>query len=138
MSARGRTAVDHKDCIRGYHRSSKAWYARTGMDNEVLFGMYHKDGGTTGEMRIVWKELSGRLCPQLQAFDDSWSALSLFTDLIEKMGTIDNELIQEEDFCKLLDSCGFTDLTSYSNSEEKEEMVTIELPKKKAAQLGLI
>ena len=31
---------DHKDCFRGYHRNSKAWYAK----EEVVFGIYHPDG----------------------------------------------------------------------------------------------
>lgn len=136
---------NHEGCIRGYHRSSKAWYAKSvNKDNiEVGFGMYHPDGGTSGEMTMEWVELSGRLCARLKCFEDGWSALSLFTDLIQKMGEVDSELIQEEDFCKMLNCCGFTDLTAYTDPYKnkdtpKEELVTIELPKGKAKQLGLI
>ncbi len=136
--------TDHEGCIRGYHRSSKSWYYKS-LDGkiEVSFGMYHKDGGTSGEMSIEWIPLAGELCAELKCFEDSWSALSLFTDLIQKMGEIDGENIQEEDFCKLLDSCGFTDLTSYQDPYEnkeipKEEMTTIEIPIEKAKKLGLL
>lgn len=47
---------DHEGCIRGYHRSSKAWYAKANYKDRVSisFGMYHPDGGTSGEMQIEW------------------------------------------------------------------------------------
>jgi hypothetical protein len=136
---------NHEGCIRGYHRSSKAWYAKALNKGsiEVEFGMFHPEGGTSGEMTMEWVGLNGGLCARLKSFEDSWSALSLFTDLIQKMGEVDSEAIQEEDFCKMLDDCGFTDLTEYidpyqNKDTPKEELVTIELPKGKAKQLGLI
>jgi hypothetical protein len=108
---------NHEGFIRGYHRNSKAWYAKYVKKNniEVGFGMYNSDGGTSGEMVMEWVELNGRLCARLKCFQDGWSSLSSFTDLIQKMGEVDSELIQEEDFCKILNECGFTDLTAYTN-----------------------
>lgn len=106
---------DHTDCIRGYHRSSKAYYSDVMKGIEVNFGMFYQDGSTTGEMCIEWIEVGENISPRLKAFDDSWSALSLFTDLIKKMGEHDSENISEEDFCKLLDECGFKDLTAYNS-----------------------
>ena len=52
---------NHKNCTRGYYRSSKAWYAKAvGRENiEVNFGMYASDGGTSGEMTMEWVELAG-------------------------------------------------------------------------------
>lgn len=136
---------NHEGFIRGYHRSSKAWYAKAiQKDNiEVGFGMYHPDGGTSGEITMEWVELSGKLCARLKCFEDGWSALSSFTDLIQKMDEADSELIQEEDFCKMLDECGFKDLTQYNDPYQSkempnDEMITLELPKGKAKQLGLI
>lgn len=136
--------TNHDGCFRGYHRSSKAWYNKV-MDGkiEVTFGMFHEQGGTSGEMTMEWIELNGKLCARLKCFEDAWSALSLFTDLIQKMGEIDSEMIQEEDFCKLLDSYGFKDLTAYKDPYEnkeipKEEMVTLEIPIEKAKKLGLM
>lgn len=75
--------------------------------------MYYPDGGTSGEMSIEWFELGGKLVPQLKCFDDGWSSLSLFGDLVGRMAELDNKNIQEEGFCRLLDECGFKDLTRY-------------------------
>jgi hypothetical protein len=134
---------DHEGCIRGYHRSSKGWYGASKDEIEIGFGMFHPDGGTSGEMRIVWIELNNVLCARLMCFEDSWSALSLFPDLIQKMGEVDEEEIQEEDFAKILDSCGFKDLTQYKSPYKdveipESDMVTLKIPKAKAEKLGLL
>lgn len=135
----------HEGSIRGYHRSSKAWYSKANYRDRVSvsLGMYPPDGGTTGEMQMEWQELSGKQCAILKTFEDSWNVLALFTDLIQKMGEVDGQLIQEEDFCKLLDECGFKDLTAYNDPYvgveiPKEEMVEISIPKAKAEKLGLL
>jgi len=135
----------HEGCIRGYHRSSKAWYAKANNKDriEVTFGMYLEGDGTSGEMTMEWVELANKQCARLKAFEDSWSALALFTDLIQKMGEVDSEGIQEEEFCKMLDECGFKDLTAYKDpyvgvETQKEEMVEISIPKAKAKKLGLL
>jgi len=134
---------NHEGCIRGYHRTSKSYYAKSVNRMEINFGMFHKHGGTSGEMNIEWVELDGKLCAKLKCFEDGWSALSLFKDLIRKMGEVDSELIQEEDFAKMLDECGFEDMTAYKDPYEnvktpKTEMVNIEMPKEKAKKLGLL
>lgn len=110
--------MNHSQCIRGYHRSSKAWYAKAEEPVEVMFGMYTEDGGTTGEMSMVWVKSANKQWAILKCSEYNWSALSLFTDLIQKMGEVDSdsEEIQEEGFCKMLDECGFKDLTAYTNS----------------------
>lgn len=138
--------TDHKGCIRGYHRSSKAWYAKGNLNENVHvnFGMYDEGGeGTSGAMMMEWICLSNALYARLECFEDSWSSLSLFTDLIQKMGEVDSAAIQEEQFCKMLDECGFKDLTAYKDPEEgkeipKEDMVNISISKSKAIKLGLI
>lgn len=134
---------DHDGCIRGYHRSSKSWYSKSKDRIEINFGMFHPKGGTSGEMTMEWVELSGKLCARLKSFEDSWSALSLFTDLIQKMGEVDSEEIQEDEFAKMLDECGFKDLTEYQDPYvgveiPKEDMIEISIPKEKAKKLGLI
>jgi len=135
---------DYEGCIRGYHRSSKAWYSKNNNDRtRVGFGMYAEEGGTSGEMEMEWIELGGKECAILKCFEDGWNALALFTDLIQKMGEVDSEAIQEEDFCKMLDECGFKDLTEYKDpyvgiETPKEDMVEILMPKEKAKKLGLI
>lgn len=133
---------NHEGCIRGYHRYSKSWNANKSDKIEVDFGMFIEGDGGTGTITVEWNELGGELCAKLISYDDSWSALSLFTDLIEKMGEVDGENIQEEEFCQLLDECGFKDMTSYTNPYAvvtlEEEMVDIKMPKKQAIRLGFL
>lgn len=104
--------TDHIGCIRGYHRSSKANYKDVVESIQVMFGMYHPDGGTSGEMCMQWVQLD-TLTPQLTVYNDAWSALSLFEDVINKIGELDDMDISEEQFVALLDTCGFKDLTAY-------------------------
>ncbi len=106
---------NHKGCIRGYDRHSKAWYAEACNDAliNVEFGMYAKDGSTIGEMAMEWVELKDKLYARLKCFEGGWGVLALFTDLIQKLGEVDGKQIQEEDFVKILNECGFKDLTAY-------------------------
>ncbi len=101
--------------IRGYHRMSKAFYARADEEVEILFGIYWTDGGTSGEMLMRWRILSTGVCAQLQSFCDSWEVLAGMPDLIEALGKLKNENITEPEFSKLLDTLGFKDLTSYKH-----------------------
>lgn len=132
----------HKGCIRAYIRSSKTYYARALNDQtEVNFGMYALEGGTSGEMQMTWKDLGGELSAQLKSYYDSWSALALFTDVIQEMGKVDDQAITEEQFVAILDKCGFKDLTEYANPNppvKNEPMVTLTIPKSQAKKLKLI
>lgn len=112
---------DHSGCIRGFYRSVKAYYAHfEEVDGEfkpiepvdIMIGMYHPDGGSSGEFSIVWDDALG---PQLRAWDDGWSALFRhFLDLLKEMEKLDNEEPTEEEMANLLLSLGIHDLTKYS------------------------
>lgn len=95
---------------RGYYRSSKAWY--TGGE-EVVFGHYSPEGGTTGEMKVKWVKLQDYTAPKLEVFNDSWKVLYAFPDVIKSMAEVDSQNITEEQFVAILDSLGFKDLTPY-------------------------
>jgi len=114
----------HEGAKREFYWSNKAWYGRKNEANEIYFGLYHykKDGqkdGTSGEMRILWETQNKREVPQLQVFDDAWSALSRFHDVIDKLAEYDDRKITPEQFVQILKSCGFRDRTAY-----KEENTT--------------
>lgn len=113
--------TNHDGCKRAYIRSSKAHYsAYLPKENiRVMVGMYHPEGGTSGEFEFEWVILNGKGCARLKAFEDSWSALWLFKDLLEKMSEIDSEEIQEPEFCQLLDSLGVIDITEYEKGVQK-------------------
>lgn len=111
---------NHDGCERAFHWSAKAWYAKANDSyDEINFGMYDlKGGGTSGEMTMKWIDLGNRSVPQLQVFDDSWSALTLFNDVIVELGKRDSECISQEEFVEILKGCGFKDATAYTQGNE--------------------
>ena len=110
---------DHTGMIRGFHWANKAHYSEFVETPEVNFGMYDKDdGGTTGEMSMKWIEISGKLYPKLECFDDGWNALYSFSDVLNKLSEIDSKSITDEEFVNILLSCGFVDLTKYKSPRD--------------------
>ncbi len=99
--------------IRGYRRSSLAYYASVLEKVEVSFGLYHPEGGSCSEMMVEWVVLDGVPCARLKVFEDAFAALASFGDLIIELGKVDGQEIQEPDFVKILDKCGFVDMTAY-------------------------
>ena len=105
---------DHTEYTRGFYWTKKAWYAEIAGNRDIVFGLYcNPHGGTTGEMKMYWIDLKGKETPRLECFNDAWSALSLFDDLILKLAEYDNQDITQEQFVDILLSCGFEDLTPY-------------------------
>ena len=108
--------------VRAFYWSSHAWYAKangyTRYNDEINFGMYHKDGGTTGEMTIKWQELGGNLVPKLAVFDDAWKILSEFKDVIDELGKVNNLNVSPDEVVNILLKCGFQDFTPYKNPYE--------------------
>ena len=95
---------DHTGCTRKFSQLSRAWYADANLPDgytlEVVnVGLYHHEGGTTGEFQVSWSFLGGKLVPELRAFDDSWNALLQFRDLLESMSSIDDENIESDHVC---------------------------------------
>jgi hypothetical protein len=106
---------NHEGDIKQYTHLAEAWYAKTNLadvdyvDN-VTFGFYSPGGGTSGEMGVRWYQIDGPV-PKLECFNDGWHALAQLKDVIDALAELDDEDITPEDFCKLLDRCGFVDDT---------------------------
>lgn len=104
--------------IRGFYWSNKAYYAKSiGLTgDQIMFGMYGEDGdsGTIGEMSMEWIVLDRRYVPQLHVFDDAWKVLASFSDLIYKLGEVDDQNISPEQFVNILKTCNFKDFTQYT------------------------
>jgi len=113
---------DHSGCKRAYVRHSKAWYAKTYEEVSISIGMYHPYGGTSGEFMIVWDQIDRYAIPQLRAYDDSWSALLKFNDLLEKMGEIDDKNVSESEFCMILNELNIIDITDYERGNETNKL----------------
>lgn len=106
----------HKDCKRKFIQLSRTWYAdanlkRSDFIDKITVGFYHMDGSTTGEFEISWMMIAGKSVPKIEAFDDGWSALFNFGDMLESMADVDNKNISPEEFCKLLTSLDIEDTT---------------------------
>lgn len=102
--------------IGGYHGpSSKS-------QREISFALHSPGGGVKGEIIMVWTELGGKQVPQLQSYDDSWTVLACFTDVIEKLSEYDNCNISPEKFMEILDSLGFINTNSYHGGYIPNEM----------------
>ena len=110
---------NHEGCIRGFYRCSKAWYADKNRDTEIAIGMYDPEGGTSGEFSVKWSELGSRIVMQLRAYDDSWSALACFADLLAGMANMDSDKISEPEFANFLTAIGVKDLTPYNRNEKR-------------------
>ena len=99
--------------IRGFILSNKAYYKSVIDKKEIMFGLYDNNGGTMGEMAMVWYSLGNKIVPRLECFDDGWAVLSTFKDVISILGQYDNKNITQEEFANILLSCNFKDLTLY-------------------------
>ncbi len=117
---------DHEGDIRQYIHVAEAWYAESSLSNkehivdEVMFGFYSPDGGTSGEMGMRWINLGEKwegakkiahTAPRLECFNDAWHALYQFQDVLYALAELDDVDITPEQFCQMLDACGFIDDT---------------------------
>lgn len=88
----------HEGDVRQFSIMSQSWYFESNMDpvrraageDEITIGFYCADGGTSGEFSIRWERLNGVLTARLKAFEDSWSALAQFGDVLEKLAALDS------------------------------------------------
>ena len=106
---------DHTGAVRGFIWYSQAWYSKNIPKDETIdsisIGMYHPGDGTSGEFVVDWIMLGGKLTPQLRVFDDAWSALAQFQDVLAAMAERDGENVTPEQMAALLLECGVVDQT---------------------------
>jgi hypothetical protein len=110
----------HEGCVRGFSVYSDSWY-RKGLGNpdgvldEIMVGMYHPDGGTTGEFAIRWTMVGHESTPRIEVFNDAWDALQQFNDLLKWMASVDDEHVGPQAFADALRSFGIKDRTERTN-----------------------
>lgn len=117
---------DPSKYVRGYIHSREAWYygaTTRGKDilDDVMFGLYHPEGGCLAEMMMEWHILGGKPYARLEVYDESWTTLLSFSDVLEKLSAWQKEhdfwagnreeTLSSKEFCRLLDECGFVDRT---------------------------
>lgn len=82
----------------------------------------YKHQYSDGEIAMRWIPLTGKMVPQIQAFDDSWKVLACFSDLIDKLAEFDGENITPDKFIEILESLGFINTDSYKGDFIPNEM----------------
>lgn len=104
--------------VRAFYHLSRAWYGTAclkdrNVTDSVTFGLYHRDGGTTGEMSVEWIPLEAGKpdSPLLNVFSDAWAVLATFQDVIKELGQCNGQAITPEQFCAILIAAGFEDFT---------------------------
>lgn len=118
----------HEGCERGFTIFSESWYSKTpqpdGVVDEIMIGMYHPEGGTTGEFGVRWTMLGRELTPRLEVFNDAWNALLRFDDLLHWMASVDDKHVTPQAFAEALRGLGIKDLTRrvnpYTSPGERE------------------
>ena len=58
--------------------------------------------------------MAGKVTPQLRCFDDGWSALWGFKDMLEFMATVDGDDISADDLSKAMVALEIEDMTQES------------------------
>jgi hypothetical protein len=116
---------NHEGTLKQYILGSEAWYNKEPLKvgrevDDVAFGYYYPNGGTSGEMGMRWYNLGTKwdgneqvplIAPRLECYNDAWDALFRFQDVLQAMAEIDNIDITPKQFCQILENCGFVDAT---------------------------
>jgi hypothetical protein len=111
--------MTNNDSKPGFYWSSQAYYKAHVLQPEINIGLYHPDGGTTGEFRLTWYEQGHESVPRLEMFNDAWAMLAhpAFAELWQWLAYHDNDNLSDADVVFFLKAIGFTDLTMYSPEE---------------------
>ena len=130
-----------EDGTKSFYLPGRAYYAESigHKDEEIMISYSAKGGGSHGEFRIRWIDLSGNLIPQLQIFDDAWLVLYLMPELIEALAEVDSKDLSIQQIIDILLKIGFKDQTLYKQpSEEIDDIQKRDLQDKKESLLKQI
>lgn len=142
-----KTKLPEQDCHRGFSYYNETWYRasrplREGVVHEMTVGVYHEEGGTTGEFSLRWYDLSssfGQRRPpslRIEAFDDSFEALTDMGDFLDYLRSVARSgsegqrvgSVSPQEVMEALKKLGFKDQTAREVPEryrgEKEALTT--------------
>lgn len=99
---------------------AEAYYAKsTLLPDEVVDEVLMRicdDGYESNEVMFRWHDLNGTYpFPRLEVFDDAWDALPRIHDVLDALSQHNGQHIAPSDFCKLLLTLGFEDVTPRVN-----------------------
>ncbi len=111
------------ESVKGFHWGTRAYYhmpqnQKPDYIDDLSLGIYHSEGGTSGEFTIEWITLDRNVASRLKAFDDSWHVMPLMPELFTLMAQVSSDsstpAYSTEDFTKRLLEKGWRDLTRYA------------------------
>lgn len=124
------TTQKHDGDLRGFSILSEAYYSKFCMPHdavdEITIGMYCPDGGTSGEFSVRWVNLGMKACPLLHVFEDSWSALHQFGDMLQWMASVDGKNVSPQELAEALRDLGITDMTIRADRDKGADPAEIE------------
>jgi hypothetical protein len=100
-----------------YVRTMKAWYAKSVkevMGDDWTDEIYFYNDEPYGEMAVRWYQFD-EACPRLEVFVQSAYALASLIDVLAGLAhwSASGSHMSPDDFCQLLEECGFVDKTPY-------------------------
>src|SRR6266481_5012988 len=107
---------DFSDCYKAYTVTSEAPYAKISLYakdcvEDIAFGYYYYEGGTSSEMSITWEIQGDRPVPYFKCHNGAFAALATFEKVIEAMAEFDDRCMTPGQFREILDRRGFVDET---------------------------
>jgi len=92
-----------------------------GVIDEIMFGVYHEDGGCSGEGAIRWYELGGGTALRLELFDDGMLLLDRASDFLGALREAcdNNRTPMCSDVERMLLASGFRDKTKTEDPDIK-------------------
>jgi hypothetical protein len=114
------------ESVKGFYWQTRSYYhipqnKKPDFIDSLSMGIYHHEGGTSGEFEIEWTRLQGKAVSRLKAFDDCWHVLPLLPELFTLMAQVssssDTPAYSTEDFTKRLVEMGWRDLTRYRDGQ---------------------
>lgn len=127
----------HDGDVRQYRIMSESMHADASLRNEecteeILFGLYHPGGGTSGEFWLRWVPIDDESTPVLMAYSDSWSAMSQFPELLEKL--------VEWDGCKVSPTMvrGWLQTTTIEDATKRKDEKMAKQPEPEPRDLSVV
>lgn len=103
---------------RGFVHCSEAYYGLQQSPGHpvldvLMVGVYHPEGGTSGEFSVSWLNLknAGEVMVQLEVTNDAWGILPIFQDVLNWMARLGGRSPSPQEFADALRNLGVTDLT---------------------------
>ncbi len=106
-----------------YSRQAYAGLAPLDAEDEIMLGLYFRQGGCLCEMGISWHLLRGRAVPQLEVFSEAWHLLKTptFRAVLDQLTKEKESLATPAEVSALLIACGFTDQSNRPLTEVDPE-----------------